>query len=79
MLLKKKSSIFGQVSLKELLDMPGNVQKLGNAIIDAGQTTQEIETSINNGLDSVNQRLTDNLILTEHQKRFLKQHKESKL
>jgi hypothetical protein len=46
MQIKKKPSMFEQVSIKGLLDMPNNVQKLGNAIIDAGEASHEIEANI---------------------------------
>lgn len=73
MKIKKKPSMFAQVKFKQILDVQGGVKKLGSAIIEA--ETQDLEANMETSLDAVNAKLTDNLILTDHQRNFIKQHK----
>jgi hypothetical protein len=70
MQIKRRSTkIIGEVNLKDIL----NVQKLGNVIIDAEE--QQGPTEEEDQIEAANDRLKDNLILTDHQRQFLKLHK----
>lgn len=70
---RKSEKILPDVNLKNLL----TVQTLGNALIDAEE--QQGPTEEEEQIEAANARLRDNLILTSHQKQFLKMHKESRL